>query len=159
MIFTELIETNQSSCNPLTTSDKFSVSLNTGWSMLLHHGSEGRCQNKECYLLFLYTYFLGLFCFPSKILRFYHFHFPLPWSIKFLRWSIKFLRISFTNQKQRLLISNCQWNSVKCFIEVKWRWKKLLLDFAFRGSREFYLEFYLKSDKLHHAFSKLWYQY
>ena len=155
MIFRELIETNQSSCNPLTISDKFSVSLNAGWSMLLHHGSEGRCQNKECYFLFLYTYFLGFFLF--SVIKFALLSFSFPFAMKYQISAMKYqISANFFHQSEtEIVIINCQWNSVKCFIEVKWRWKKLRLDFAFRGSREFYLEFYLKSDKLHHAFSKL----
>ena len=72
---------------------------------MLHYGSVGRVQSKDCCIMFTYTFFcIFVVVFHQKIC-FYHFHFFFD-KVSNLRNRI------LTNQKPELMIINCHWNSM-----------------------------------------------
>ena len=82
------------------------------WGML-HNGSVGRVQSKQCYFMFTYT-FLVLFClFSSKNCVFIIF-------ISFFDEVSSFRNRILTNQKPELVIRNCQWLFVRISSQTKW---------------------------------------
>ena len=99
---------------------QFLISYNSSvflkvWSML-HHGLVNRIQNKECYVMFSYTFltfFVYLFvCFSSWNLCFYHFHFFFGWSIKFPQQNINHSEIGVGAEChwQSLFLEGALWN-------------------------------------------------
>lgn len=78
---------------------------------MLHDGSVLQVQTKGCCFMFTYTFFKRfLGCFSSKNLRFFHFHF-------FFNEVSNLCDRILANQKQELVIRNCQWN---CIIMLKY---------------------------------------
>ena len=68
---------------------------------MLHHGSLGRVQSKDCYLMFKYN-FLASFCFSLK--RVFIILISFLMEVSNLRNRI------LTNQKPDYVVRNCKWN-------------------------------------------------
>ena len=75
--------------------------LSEVWSML--HGSVGRFQNKECYIMFCIRFRDIFIVFHYEICVFIIF-------VSFLHEVSNFRNRKLTNQNQQLMIRNCQWN-------------------------------------------------
>ena len=60
--------------------DLYFIRIFKVWSMS-HHGSVGRVQSKECYIMFTYV-LSAIFVFHKKFLCFCHFHLLFRWSTK-----------------------------------------------------------------------------
>ena len=91
-------------CVPLTISfHLYFLRISKVWSML-HHGSVGQVQSKECYFKFTHTLLWHFFVvFHQKICVFIIF-------ISFFDEVSNFRNKILTNLKPELMIRNCQWN-------------------------------------------------
>ena len=97
-------------CVPLTISYHFYFfCISKVWSML-HQGSVGWVQSRECYFMFTYTFWHFFVIFHHKNMRFYHFHF-----FQVSHFHNKIL----TNQKPELFIRNRQRNCMWKLKSVK----------------------------------------
>ena len=80
---------------------------------MLHHGSVGRVQSKECYFVYACTFFTVFLIFLHVLIFLFFIK-----KYAFLLFSFFFHKVSnfrnrtSTSQKPKLAIRNCQWNCV-----------------------------------------------
>ena len=72
---------------------------------MLHHGSVGRAQNKQCRSVLTYSFLAFLFCFSSK-------NCALIVFVSFFDETPNLRNKILAKQKPELVIRNCQWNCI-----------------------------------------------